>query len=128
MLAAYEKGEPWFGYNWQPTPIMGALDMTKLEEPAFDEGIWDTTRACAYPDSKVVKLVTAEFMEGDPAIVNFFTKYEVTATLLNQALAYMQENNASTEEAGIWFLQEFESLWTQWIPADIASKVKAALP
>ncbi|MHC4277842.1 MAG: ABC transporter substrate-binding protein [Planctomycetota bacterium] len=128
MLAAYEKGEPWFGYNWQPTPIMGALDMTKLEEPAFDVGIWDTTRACAYPTDKVVKLVTSEFMDGDPAIVDFFTKYEVTATLLNQALAYMQENNASTEEAGIWFLQEFESLWTQWVPADIASKVKAALP
>ena len=67
-------------------------------------------------------------MDREPVLAEFFTKWEVTAAILNQAMAYMAENDASTDEAAIWFLQEYESVWTQWVSADIASKVKAALP
>ena len=42
-------------------------------------------------------------------------------------LAYMQENNADADEAAIWFLQEHEEIWTQWLPEDAAGKVKDAL-
>ncbi len=40
----------------------------------------------------------------------------------------MEENEATTDEAAIYFLQEYESVWTEWVSADIASKVKEALP
>src|SRR5690606_37450694 len=30
---AYDRGDAWFGYYWEPTWIMGTLDMTLLEEP-----------------------------------------------------------------------------------------------
>ena len=39
----------------------------------------------------------------------------------------MQENEATTDEAAIWFLKEYESLWTGWVPSSVASKVKEAL-
>jgi len=128
MVAACDKGEPWFGYCWEPTWIMGKLDMTKIGEPTFEQGIWDTTRACAFPRDKVVTLATADFVDREPTLAEFFTDWEVTAALLNKAMAFMEENEASYDEAAIYFLQEYESVWTQWVSADVASKVKAALP
>ncbi len=128
MVGAYEKHEPWFGYYWEPTWPMGKYDMTKVEEPTFEQVIWDTTRGCAYPRDKVVTLATADFVDREPVLAEFFTKWEVTSAMLNQAMAFMEENEASYDEAAIYFLQEYESVWTQWVSADIASKVKAALP
>ena len=128
MAGAYEQEEPWFGYYWEPTWAMGKYDMTKIGEPAFTQEIWDTTRGCAYPADKVVTLATADFVDREPVLAEFFTKWEVTNAILNQVTAYMAENEASYDEAAIWFLQEYESVWTEWVSAAIASKVKAALP
>jgi glycine betaine/proline transport system substrate-binding protein len=128
MAGAYEKHEPWFGYHWEPTWPMGKYDMTKIGEPAFEQGVWDTTRGCAYPRDKVVVLATADFVDREPVLAGFFTTWEVTSAMLNKAMAFMEENEASYDEAAIWFLQEYESVWTEWVDADIASKVKAALP
>jgi len=128
MGGAYEKGEPWFGYYWEPTWPMGKYDMTKVGEPAFEQGIWDPTRGCAYPRDKVVTLATADFVDREPVLAEFFTTWEVTSAMLNNAMSFMEENEASYDEAAIWFLEEYESVWTQWVSADIASKGKAALP
>ena len=48
--------------------------------------------------------------------------------MMNDVLAYMEDNEATQEEAATYFLQEYESVWTQWVPSDIADKVKDALP
>jgi len=128
MVGAYEKGEPWFGYYWAPTWILGKLDMTPIEEPPFDETVWDTNHACAYPAVKVNIVVHSSLPDRAPEVVEFLTKYVTTTAQVNKALAYMQETEASTEEAAIYFLQEFESTWTKWVPSDVADKVKAALP
>ena len=128
LAAAYAKGEPWLGYYWAPTWVLGKYDTTPIGEPAYDEEIWNTTRGCAYPSNKVNIAVNADFAGKNPDAVDFLSKYTTTSALANKVLAYMQDNEASTDEAAIWFLQENEDLWTQWVPADIASKVKAALP
>jgi len=127
MAAAYEKDEPWFGYYWSPTWVLGKLDMTKIEEPPYDKEVWETNYACAYPANKVNILVNASLLDKAPDVVEFLKKYETTADMANKALAYMQETEASTAEAAIYFLKEYESLWTGWVPSDVADKVKAAL-
>jgi len=128
MVAAYEKGEPWFGYYWEPTWVLGKLDMTKIEEPPYDEEVWATNRACAYPSGRVIKLVHVSLLDRAPEVVEFLRNYETTCAQNNKFLAYMQETKASTTEAAIWFLKEYESLWTEWVPSDVAEKVKSALP
>ncbi|MEA3442637.1 MAG: ABC transporter substrate-binding protein [Chloroflexota bacterium] len=128
MVAACEKGEPWFGYHWEPTWIMGKLDMTKIVEPVFDKGVWDQERACSWPSTEVNIVVNANFPDRAPEVAEFLSKYKTTTAMANKVLAYMQENKASTEDAAIWFLKEYDSVWTEWVPADVASKVKAALP
>jgi glycine betaine/proline transport system substrate-binding protein len=131
MVAAYEKHEPWFGYYWAPTPAMGKYDMTIVEEPAYAEDVWETNHACAYPAVKVNIVVNAEWFDDDinAAAVEFLTKYNTTTDQNNAFLSYMLENNASYEEAAIYFLQNFEDVWSEWIPfPGVIEKVKAALP
>jgi glycine betaine/proline transport system substrate-binding protein len=127
MAAAYEKHEPWFGYYWEPTAALGMYDMTKIEEPPYDETIWNTNHGCAYPPINVKICVTTSLLDRAPEAVEFLRNYETTATMINKALAYMETNEAKAEEAAIWFLQEYESVWTQWVSLDVADKVKTAL-
>jgi glycine betaine/proline transport system substrate-binding protein len=128
MVSAYEKHEPWFGYYWSPTPALGMYDMTPVAQPAYDETVWDTTHGCAYPAVHVDICVTASLLDRAPEVVEFLEKYDTTAAMTSDALAYMQENGTTIEEAAIYFLQKYESVWTQWVPSDIANKVIAALP
>jgi len=128
MVAAYKKGEPWFGYYWAPTWPLGKLDMTPLEEPPYDEESWNTNYGCAYPSVRVNIAVNSGLPERAPEVVEFLSNWETTQELHNTILAYMEDNEADTTEAAIWFLQEYESLWSEWMPADVAGKVKAALP
>jgi len=128
MVAAYGKGEPWLGYYWEPTWVLGKLDMTPIEELPFDQEIWEATRGCNFPTNKVNIAVNSSLPDRAPEVVEFLRKYETTTAMVNEMLSYIQENEASTGEAAIYFLQEYESLWTSWVPSDVASKVKAALP
>jgi len=129
MVAAYEKHEPWFGYYWEPTPALGQYDMTHVAEPAYDEAIWNENYACDYPAVHVNVVVNKEFYDSvDPAVIEFLTAYSTTTTQNNKMLAYMSDNDASYEEAAIYYLREYEDVWTTWVPDDIAGKVKAALP
>lgn len=127
METAYKRGKPWLGYYWGPTWVLGKLDMLQLEEPAFDQKIWDTTKACAYPSVKCDILVHKSLPKEAPEVTEFLKNYETTLDINNKFLAYMQDNKASTEDAAKWFLKEYEKLWTGWVSADVVAKVKAAL-
>jgi len=102
--------------------------MTVVEEPPFDQEVWDTNRGCGWADVPIHVVVNTSLMDKAPETVTFLTKYETTADMTSKALVYMDENEASYEEAAIWFLQEYESVWIQWVPSDIASKVNSAMP
>ncbi|QTA85913.1 ABC transporter substrate-binding protein [Desulfonema magnum] len=127
MAGAYKKGKPWFGYYWAPTWPLGEFDMTPLEEPAFDEKVWNETKGCAYPAVKVNIAVHKAVPEKAPDLVEFLKKYETTQEICNKFLSYMKNSNAKAEDAAIWFLKNYETLWTQWVSEDVAKKVKAAL-
>ncbi len=127
MTGAYERGEPWFGYHWAPSAALGKFDMYRLEEPEFDENIWGTTYACAYPSNNVNIAVNAEFAAryGEP--VEFLQNYTTKAEQHSTVLAYLDEQNASHEEAAIYYLREYEDWWIRWVPADVFQAVQNAL-
>ena len=127
MVGAYKKGKPWLGYYWGPTWVLGKLDMTPLEEPAFDRKVWDKDKGCSFPSVRVNIAVNSDMPKKAPGVVEFLKKYETSQAMVNKALAFMQDNKASTQQAAEWFLKEYQDLWSGWVPADIAVKVKAAL-
>ncbi len=115
IAEAYEKGEPVLAYYWEPTPLLGMYDMTKLEEPPYDEKIWKETRGCAMPESRVLKIVNNKFLESDPEICDMLKHYHTSLKLTNETLGYMQRNSTTPEEAARWFLKEHKDLWSTWI-------------
>ena len=131
LVAAYEQGEPWLGYYWAPTWIFGQLDLTMLEEPEYTDECWETIfdgeTGCAYPSVTVKIGTNTEFIEEHPEISDFLDNYETTMDLTSEMLLYMQENDAEAEDAAVWFLTEYEDLWTDWVPEDVAERVQASL-
>lgn len=127
MVAAYEKGEPWVGYYWAPTWLLGKYDMTLLEEPPFDQEVWDRDRGCAYMSVRCTVIVNPSMLEKAPEAVDFLSNYSIHTSDINKILTYMQDSGDDASGAAIYFLKEYESLWTKWVPTDVVSKVKEAL-
>jgi len=129
IVAAYEKGEPIAAYYWEPTWIMGMLDMTLLEDEPYSEEKWteESGYACEFSAMDIAIAVNKDFPARAPEIVEFLKNYHTNSAMASTALAYMMENDCETMDAAIWFLQTREDVWTKWVPEDIAEKVKEAI-
>lgn len=127
MTGAYEKGEPWLGYYWGPTWISGKLDLTLLEEPPYDEEVWNDNRGCAYPSSDLFIAGHKDFPDKAPELVTMFEKWKMDSATLGEALAYMNDTGGEPIDAAIWFLKNREEIWTQFVPADVAENVRTAV-
>ena len=132
---AYLRGEPVLAYYWAPTGVLGRYDLIKLEEPAWNEADWEGLNsdpnyphAVAYPTVPVWVGANAEFVKAAPNLVAFLTAYETTAALINEALAFMQTQNADAAAAALNFLTKHPEVWTRWVDQDIVERVQAALP
>lgn len=129
MTTAYDRGEPWVGYYWEPTWVMGKLNMTLLEEPAYDDAKWedDADRGCAYPAAEVLIGINSELETTAPELIEFLKNYETTLEQNNDFLAFMSDNDGDSELAAFYFLEKYSDLWKSWVPEDVAVKVEQAL-
>lgn len=137
IAKAYERQEPWFGYYWAPTSVLGKYKMVKVDfgsgvdEDAFMNCI--TSADCAeptvtmYPPSLVQTITTEAFAQRAPEAYDYLSKRAFTNEQMNGLLAWMEDNQADGEYAMEYFLTEYGEIWTQWLPADVAAKVKDAL-
>ncbi len=130
MASAYEQGKAWLGYYWSPTWVLGVYDMTRITEPIpYDVDLWEPDRACDWSVDVCETAANAEWLEtADPEIVSFLQKFITSTEVCNAYLLHMHETGDAAEDTAIWYLEEYESIWTQWVSSDVASKVKAALP
>lgn len=127
LVDAYEKGDGWVGYYWSPTWVTAKYDLTLLEEPEYNEEQWNEDFGTAFPPNDVVVAVHKDMPKQAPEVVEFLKNYETSNDLTEEALNYMNENDASAEEAADWWMKQHEDIWTTWVPEDIAEKVKSSL-
>lgn len=127
LVSAYESGKAWVGYYWSPTWVTAKYDLTLLEEPEYDEEIWNETRGTAFPPNDVTVAVYKELPEQAPEVVEFLSQYQTSSDLTEAALNYMEAHNVSPEEAAIWWMNEYEEIWTEWVSEEVVHKVKEAL-
>jgi glycine betaine/proline transport system substrate-binding protein len=114
MVGSYKKMEPWVGYYWAPTAILGKLDMVLLEGSEFDP-------------ADVNILINKSLLERAPEVVELLKNYSTSVADNNEFLAKMDDEGWSTEETAHWFLKNKENVWTKWVSDEVAQKVKAAL-
>jgi glycine betaine/proline transport system substrate-binding protein len=137
IAKAYEREEAWFGYYWAPTAVLGKYNMVKVDfGSGFDETEFvncttnpdcEDPKATMYPPSPVHTITTEEFATRAPEAYQYFAQRGFTNADMNQLLAWMEDNQADGEETMFHFLEDYPQIWTQWVPEEIANKVKQAL-
>ncbi|MFC4559100.1 ABC transporter substrate-binding protein [Virgibacillus kekensis] len=128
LADAYKAGEPWVGYYWAPTAVTAKYDLTLLEEPEYDPEVYEKTKATEFPPNDVVVAVHKDIPEAAPKVVEFLKNYETSSDLTEQALNYMNDHeDATAQEAAMWWMKQNEDLWSSWVPEDVAKKVKESL-
>lgn len=127
LVDAYNKGKGWVGYYWAPTAITAQYDLILLEEDPYDKDQWDEDKSTEFPPNDVTVAVHKDLPTQAPEVVEFLENYETSSELTEAALDYMEENDADNEEAALWWMKEYEDIWTEWVPEEIAEKVKESL-
>jgi glycine betaine/proline transport system substrate-binding protein len=137
IAKAYERGEGWFGYYWAPTAILGKYEMVKVD---FGSGVdkdaylncitnadCQESKVSMFPKSPVYTIAASEFSAKNPEVIAYLNNRGFKNSDMNQLLAWMEDEQASAEDAMFHFLETQPEVWKAWLPADKAAKVAAEL-
>jgi len=124
---------------------MGKVDLVRLTERKFSKKCWDDMSAvvedikangpdaykpscaCEYRDMALTKSVLTEWAKAHPEETKFLEKYTVPTATVNKMLAFYEDESDGDMELTAKEFLKTESMWKNWVPADVASKVSAAL-
>ena len=135
IAAAYAAEEPWFGYYWAPTSVLGKYPMVQIDLGEYDEeahtcnGLEDcpTPELSNYPASNVVTAVTPDFVEREPEVAAMLENMTFTNQQMGEVLAWQDDNNASYEEAAVYFLTNYQDVWSGWLNDEARENLSAIL-
>lgn len=140
IAKASERSEPWFGYYWAPTSLVGKYHLKLLPFEAGWAGDDNWNKCIVLPvdectDPKPTTWVKSEvntvitdrlFQEGGPA-VDYLSKRIFPADVMGEMLVYMNDEQANGEDAAWHFLETHPETWSQWVTPEAADKIKSAL-
>lgn len=126
LVSAYNRGEAWAGYCYEPTWIAGKLDLILLEDEPYDEKTY-LDGMCAFPTQKLKTVSSKYFAEKAPELVSFFEKYQTGSKRIGEALTYLDESKASYPEVAIWFLKKNDKLLDEWLSSENAEMLRGYL-
>jgi glycine betaine/proline transport system substrate-binding protein len=134
---AVNDGDNILSYYWAPTAILGKLPMYMLEPNVdHDKSEWETCTGvadCADPKvnawgfSYVETVVTDNFAQEASVGLDYITNRSFGNAALNTLLAWMADNQATGEEAAIYYLQNNQDDWSGWVSENVKEAVLAAL-
>ncbi|MGR3514340.1 MAG: ABC transporter substrate-binding protein [Paracoccaceae bacterium] len=135
IAAAYENQEPWVGYYWAPTAILGQYPMVQVDLGPFDaeKHSCNTDANCAspaissYPTADVLTVVTTTFADREPEVAELMSNVSFTNAQMGEILAWQNENNASAEEAAVYFITTYSEVWSGWLNDAAKSKLSAII-
>lgn len=137
IAKAYERQEPWFGYYWAPTSVLGKYPMVKVDFGSgidFEEYVECTTqvecenpKVTMYPPSAVHTVTTERFANQAPEAYKYIATRSFPNAFMNGLLAWMEDNQADGEEAMYYFMESYPEIWQAWLDPAIAKQVADAL-
>lgn len=135
IAKAYEQKAGIIAQYWSPTSLLGKYPMLRLEMP-HDADEWarcTSKQDCPDPKPnywKQAEMVTlgskgaAEKLGAEAA--EYIAKRSWTQAEVGKVMLWMTENQANGADGAKWFINNMADVWTKWVPADVADKVKAA--
>jgi glycine betaine/proline transport system substrate-binding protein len=128
LYGAYERKEPWLGYQWGTNDPALKLDLVRLTEPEYSDECWFTTKACAYEDATILIAVNPGLPTEAPDIITMLRKWDFNIDVYKAVVGWRSENeDATINDAALWWLKSNAGTWKPWITSEAASAVQAAL-
>ncbi|HWQ51512.1 MAG TPA: glycine betaine ABC transporter substrate-binding protein [Terriglobales bacterium] len=126
LVSAYNVGDAWVGYCYEPTWVSGKLDLVLLEDEPYDADLF-AEGLCEFPKQALKIVSSNKFAGRAPELVSFFENYETGSALIASALAHLDETGATHAETAVWLLGENDALLDSWLPAENATALRAYL-
>lgn len=135
IASAYANEEPWFGYYWAPTAILGKYPMVKVNVGPHVEETHNCnqTADCAtpgksdFPAAPVMTAVMAEFAQNNPDVFEFLQNMSFTNAQLGEVLAWQEDNSATADETAVYFLTTYTDVWSGWLNDEAKSNLSGIL-
>ncbi len=135
LMSSYKRKKDIVFYYWEPTPLISSLDLVRLTMPPYDKDKQacltredcSDPQAVDYPDNPVFTALNTQFTQQAPVLTEFFSKVTVPFEVVNKTLAHMEESGDDTSDVAQWFLKNQQDIWSAWVPAEVAERVKSSL-
>jgi glycine betaine/proline transport system substrate-binding protein len=120
---AFADESPLLFYFYTPQWANAKYDLVKVELPEVTEeceasaAADDGKYACDYPDDELLKTVSAQLEEDNPAVFEFFQNMQWSDDDQNTVTRYKNEDGMTMEEAAQKWVDENEDTWSAWLPA-----------
>jgi len=136
IAKAYEQQQGFIAAYWAPTSLLVKYPMVRLtgEHDAAEWARCTSVQDCPDPkvnywkEAEMVTLAATDFAKAaDAEVMTYFSTRSWTQAEVSAVMAWMSDNQANGEDGAKWFLQNMPDVWTKWVPAEVAEKIKAAL-
>ena len=128
LYGAYERQEPWLGYQWGTNDPALKLDLVRLTEPAYSDQCWFTTKACAYEDATILIAVNPDLPAAAPDVIDVLRKWDFNIDIYKAVVRWGAENpDADTNATALWWLNSNADIWGGWVTAEAMDAINAAL-
>lgn len=128
LYGAYERREPWLGYQWGTNDPSLVLDLVRLKEPEYSDECWFTTKACGYKDATILVAVHRNVFSNAPDVVEMLRAWDLNIDLYKAIAVWQLDNpSASTNDAALWWLKSSPGIWNGWVTAEAATAIQTAL-
>ena len=135
IASAYNSQEPWFGYYWAPTSVLGKYEMVSVDMGDFkkDAHVCIQDKECSNPQktalaiAPVITAVTADLAKREPEVLELMKNVTFTNAQMSKLLAWQEQNKASSEETAVHFLTTQQDVWSGWINDDARKNLAVLL-
>ena len=128
LYGAYEREEPWLGYQWGTNDPALKLDLVRLEEPAYSDECWFTTKACAYEDATILIAVNPDLPGRAPDVVEMLRHWDFNINIYKAVVRWQGDNpDANVNATALWWLNNNADVWGGWVTDEAAEGIQAAL-
>ena len=128
LYGAYEKGEPWLGYQWGTNDPTVELGLVRLQEPEYSDECWFTTKACAYEPATILIAVHPDLITRAPDVIEMLRAWDMNLDRYQAVGEWRHENrDAGINDTALWWLNSQIDVWTGWVTEEAAESVQAAL-
>ena len=128
LYGAYEREEPWLGYQWGTNDPALVLDLVRLDEPEYTDACWNTNKACGYQDATVLIAVNPDLPGEAPDVVRMLRSWDFNIEIYKGVARWQAQNeDADVKQTAIWWLNNNADIWSDWVTDEAAEGIQAAL-